>query len=65
MPPVLRDCVLVSIPKGVKDTCTSSSLKYLPIALLSKVLKRLILLKFIAFFSCCLVLSLQLSVLVC
>ena len=49
MPPVLRDCVLVSIPKGVKDTCTSSSLKYLPIALLSKVLKRLILLKFIGF----------------
>ena len=52
MPPVLRDCVLVPIPKGVKDT--SSSLNYRPIALssnLSKVLERLILLKFIAFFT--------------
>ena len=52
MPPVLRDCVLVPIPKGVKDT--SSSLNYRPIVLssnLSKVLERLILLKFIAFFT--------------
>ena len=52
MLPVLRDCVLVPIPKGVKDT--SSSLNYRPIALssnLSKVLERLILLKFIAFFT--------------
>ena len=33
MPPVLRACVLVPIPKGVKDT--SSSLNYRPIALSS------------------------------
>ena len=51
MPACIRDCVVVPIPKGNRDT--SSSHNYRPIALcssLSKVLERLILTKYKDFF---------------
>ena len=51
MPACIRDCVLVPIPKGNRDT--SPSHNYRPIALcssLSKVLERLILTKYEDFF---------------
>ena len=51
MPKCFRDCVILPIPKGNKDTTCSQN--YRPIALassLSKVLERLILIKYESFF---------------
>ena len=51
MPKCFRDCVILPIPKGNKDTTCSQN--YRPIALassLSKVLERLILMKYESFF---------------
>ena len=48
MPKAFRDCVLVRIPKGSKDG--SCSKNYRAIASLSKVLKRVLLLKYQSFF---------------